>query len=653
MRHSLLRWLAPLCLALVVVLAESVRVVTAAKPTPLSPERLQAVAAMLPAKPVGIGRPINDRAAWQEVARRPEMKHIVGAAEQLLAEPIPELTEELYLDYSRTGVRHRCERVQRARHDRVVTLTMAECIENRGRFLPALEEAIRAVCAERSWLWPAHDYGQQTFYGRGMLVDLHSAATSWNLATSAYWLGDKLTPEVRSLIASEMERRTLAPYESYLNDGAPKLRWMTCTNNWNAVCLAGVTGTALATVESPERRATYVVAAETYIQNFFRGFTPDGYCSEGVGYYNYGFGHFVLLSETLLQATAGRVDLFAGPHVRQIARFGPRMEIISGIYPPFADCSPQARPNPALLAYLSHRFDFGWKEIERQAATAEARPRSLFELGIEAFPTFVGQVKATPTRPASCPVSDADATAETPLREWFADAGVLICRPAGMRASVMGVALKGGHNAEHHNHNDLGSFVVAWRGATPLVDPGAEVYTARTFSSKRYDSKLLNSYGHAVPLVAGQLQRTGREAAARILKTEFTDAQDTLVMDLTSAYAVKELKQLQRTFRFSRQGDGQLTVIDEVEFDSPQSFGTALITFSPERKILDRAIVIGSGRDALRIAIDAGAAEIKISQNEIEEDIHGKVLPVRFGIDLAKPATRAQIRLTIQPDAGA
>jgi hypothetical protein len=185
------------------------------------------------------------------------------------------------------------------------------------------------------------------------------------------------------------------------------------------------------------------------------------------------------------------------------------------------------------------------------------------------------------------------------------------------------------------------------------VDPGAEVYTARTFSSKRYDSKLLNSYGHAVPLVAGQLQRTGREAAARILKTEFTDAQDTLVMDLTSAYAVKELKQLQRTFRFSRQGDGQLTVIDEVEFDSPQSFGTALITFSPERKILDRAIVFGSGRDALRIAIDAGAAEIKISQNEIEEDIHGKVLPVRFGIDLAKPATRAQIRLTIQPDAGA
>ena len=36
----------------------------------------------------------------------------------------------------------------------------------------------------------------------------------------------------------------------------------------------------------------------------------------------------------------------------------------------------------------------------------------------------------------------------------------------------LGVALKGGHNAEHHNHNDVGSYVVALAGTTPLLDPG-------------------------------------------------------------------------------------------------------------------------------------------------------------------------------------
>jgi hypothetical protein len=63
----------------------------------------------------------------------------------------------------------------------------------------------------------------------------------------------------------------------------------------------------------------------------------------------------------------------------------------------------------------------------------------------------------------------------------------------------------------------VGSFVVAVAGDTPLLDPGSEVYTARTFSARRYESQVLNSYGHPVPLVAGQLQRTGRKAEARVL----------------------------------------------------------------------------------------------------------------------------------------
>ena len=57
--------------------------------------------------------------------------------------------------------------------------------------------------------------------------------------------------------------------------------------------------------------------------------------------------------------------------------------------------------------------------------------------------------------------------------------------------------MKGGHNAEQHNHNDVGSFIVALGHSTPLVDPGAEVYTGRTFSRRRYDSNVLNSFGHS------------------------------------------------------------------------------------------------------------------------------------------------------------
>jgi type I restriction enzyme M protein len=87
--------------------------------------------------------------------------------------------------------------------------------------------------------------------------------------------------------------------------------WHVGTSNWNAVCTAGVVGAALAAVESRKDRAVYVAAAERSMEFFLSGFTDDGYCSEGMGYWNYGFGHFVMLSETLVQATGGKLDLLA------------------------------------------------------------------------------------------------------------------------------------------------------------------------------------------------------------------------------------------------------------------------------------------------------------------------------------------------------
>ena len=95
---------------------------------------------------------------------------------------------------------------------------------------------------------------------------------------------------------------------------------------------------------------------------------------------------------------------------------------------------------------------------------------------------------------------------------------------------------------------------------------------ARTFSAHRYDSKVLSSYGHAVPVISGQLQRTGREAKARVLRAEFSDPEDTLVLDLRSAYALPELERLERTFVYHRVAPASLTVRDEVVFTSPRPF---------------------------------------------------------------------------------
>ncbi|HYW80330.1 MAG TPA: heparinase II/III family protein, partial [Thermoguttaceae bacterium] len=319
-------------------------------------------------------------------------------------------------------------------------------------------------------------------------------------------------------------------------------------------------------------------------------------------------------------------------------QFGRRMEIAPGLYPAFADCSVGTRPSTPLMALLSRRFGLGLDAIERDGLLLEVGPTSaLFELGVYGFANSATAI------PAATP------TVGHPLRDWYTDAQILICRPAPEQTDAMAVAIKGGHNNEHHNHNDVGSYLVVLGGDAPLVDPGAEIYTARTFSSRRYESDVLNSFGHPVPLVAGQMQRPGRQAAGKILQTEFTDQTDTIAIDLRAAYDVDALTKLQRTFVFDRKTTGRLTVTDEVAFDSPQAFGTALITFSQWKQLDDNRLQIGEGPSAAEVTIATDGQPYRIEPTEIQEDVRGGRIPTRLAIDLVEPTEKARITISIIP----
>jgi len=132
-------------------------------PGKVQPEQVRTVSMMLSEGRSGLGRPIGDRAAWEALARTTPFETVVSEATRLLETPLSAQPDELYLDYSRTGNRVRWEEVARNRRGRVRVLVLAECLENRGRFLPALAEVVRAVCAERTWVMLAHDQRQRQY----------------------------------------------------------------------------------------------------------------------------------------------------------------------------------------------------------------------------------------------------------------------------------------------------------------------------------------------------------------------------------------------------------------------------------------------------------------------------------------------------------
>ncbi len=598
--------------------------------------RVAEIATYVGADTYGATPGIEHRDFWRRVGQSRLYRSEIRSAEQITEQPFTSLPDELYLEYSKVGNRSRYEKVFFAKLDAFRSLVVAECIEDRGRFIEAIQQAISSYAAEKTWVLPAHDSGNENFEGRQITIDLFASEVACELANADHILGTRLSDAARSLVRAEIKRRILDPYTRMVTTGKPGMWWLTGTNNWNAVCLANVTGTALALLEQPRDKAFYIATAEKYIGYFLTGFTDDGYCSEGIGYWNYGYGCFVRLGHMLDGVTAGKVNLFALAKAKNAGLFARRMEITPGQYPAFADCPVGSEPSRNIMSYVTRRYQLPPTTWELSGYSAV---RWLDEFGVFSF--------AFQQRTGETPVF------ESAKHDWFDDAGILICRGAQTPAGVpVGVALKGGHNAEHHNHNDVGSYVYCVGDEMTLVDPGSEVYTRRTFSGQRYESGVLNSLGHPVPRVAGRLQRTGRSAAATDLTLDVTDSVDTYEMDLTSAYSVPSLKQLRRTFVFSR-GEATLTVTDSVKFDAPQQFGTAIITFDTWHKLDEFRLRVGNGKTAVIVQIDSAGMPVKIDATTIDENVRGGKKPTRVGIDLAEPVREATVKLTIAPAGGA
>ena len=225
----------------------------------------------------------------------------------------------------------------------------------------------------------------------------------------------------------------------------------------------------------------------------------------------------------------------------------------------------------------------------------------------------------------------------------------MIGRPTSRKECRLAAAMKGGNNAEQHNHNDVGSYLVVVDGRAVLIDPGSEVYTRRTFSERRYESKVLNSFGHPVPIVAGKLQRPGPDARGRVLEMQFADSAETLVLDIKSAYDVPEIEKLERTFVYSREEEGSLTVTDEVVFSQPRTFGTALVTFGTWRPELPGGLTIEDGGGAVNVEIHCDGGEIAVQAEEIHEDLLAKRTPTRIGLNFKEPIKSGRISVVITP----
>lgn len=593
----------------------------------LKPARIAEIAAWLPEKPAGAGLPASQRVAWDALANTPDAKAVIRKAEAYAKEPIPEVLDELYLQYTQNGNRTNYQEPYFKRTTMLEAFALAECYENKGRFIPHVEKMIDAIVKERSWVMPAHDPGLTNFNGTALYGDLGACHRAEDLAHVDWFLQDKIKPELRQAIRREFKRRILDTYLSIIRDGkiVAGQWWTISSNNWNAVCTNCVVTASMVFLEDRNERAEILAAAEESVKYFYKGFTSDGYCSEGVSYWSYGFGNFLKLAETVFDVTGGKMNIYEDDQVvRKACEYARNIMIDDGLAPAYADCGVGARPDVNSLYIIQHRYpDAVLKRVEKPRFLS-----SMSFISILGFKDYSKLDAAVPEQPV------------WPLRSYFDEAGILICRDNDAKKGHFGAAIKGGHNAEFHNHNDVGSYVIAFNGAGYVIDPGGEEYTKRTFSQERYVSNVLNSFGHNVPVVAGKLQSTGRAAKGVISGENFTDESDTIYIDMKSCYNVPELQKLTRKFTFDRK-NRVVIVQDEVKFSSPQSFVDAIVTASSNLKRSDACVDFYNEKGAIQAEIDVKGAGWKLVPEHISNP--GRVSPDRFGIVLDKPVTEAVV----------
>ncbi len=490
---------------------------------------------------------LADRAAWTGLPADTRSKLVAGG-ETVLKQPWAVLPATLFLEFARNGNRSRFEREIRTRRERLTALVLAECVEGKGRFLDEIGNGIWLQCEETFWGYPAHLSLQKD--GPGLpevtepVIDLFAAEASALLAWTDYLLGaslDKVHPKVRTRLHHEVIRRVQTPFLARNDFWWMGLEANRAMNNWTPWIVSNCLASTLLIEADPKLRAEVAEKSVRCLDRFLDSYHDDGGCDEGPGYWGHAGGSLFDNLEMLHSASDGKLNGFDVPLVAEMGRYMYRVQIADDWFVNFADASARTVPDWTLL----YRFGRRINDPKLQAMGADVWRRHPETVGTNLWrvlPSLFGVDDLRKTPPAQA----------LPRESWLSGIQVLTARSQEGSAKGLFLAAQGGHNAESHNHNDVGNFMVFVDGKPAIIDVGVETYSAKTFSPKRYEIWTMQSGYHNCPTVNGVMQGAGRQFEAT--SVAFSGGSTTeLALDLGKAYPAQAgIESWRRTLRLDR-----------------------------------------------------------------------------------------------------
>lgn len=575
---------------------------------------------------------IDERPYWDSLARTAEGQRYLAAARELVVkEPEIPITDEIYRRANKEGNRA----IYKPRYYRTMDclehFIIAECIENKGAFLDQIDVYSRAIMSMKSWLHPNHDDAQNSVLeGKRVAIDLGARKFGLVLALADVVLGDRLSEELSTEINKQLRYRITDSYLQSCTEDKPKSNsWIRATSNWNSVCTSGSLFTIMLTSESVEERTIAMACAINSMKFYLSGFGEDGYCSEGTGYWSYGFGHYLYLAEIFFDYTDGLINLFEFDNpekLRRVASFPRDFQVREGkFYAPFADGVTSVATDSDNFGYLLAAKYYG-AEKPHYFKPDEAVYQVIGWGDAQNFVDTSGKIEPLPSV------------------TYFDDFGIVISR--GAAATPLTIAIKAGHNAENHNHSDVGSYYIVMGDETVAGDIGAPSYVAGAFN---HDNPARSSWGHPVPRIAGKLQSNGLEFCGEVTSTDFSEGKDVAVLNILPAYEIEGLELLERTMTNTKADKGQITISDSFKSATPMEFGTAVMV-NVDYKIQGNKIILNTGSHKVCVEVEATGGEVKITDEWVPvEKLRTGRKSYRIGIDFTEPLTEGTISVKYTP----
>ena len=490
-------------------------------------------------------------AFWRDSIPTEMRQSYISYGNQYAGKPWTVLPWTVFAENKITGNRVNYEGLCFEKRRQLAALVMAEIMEGRGRFISDIINGLGSFCEETWWGIPAH-YSKPIPLTELQEVDLFNAETAGLVVWTRYMLEKQLDVFSSALcqrIDREIERRILQPAVE------KDYWWKTAGMNWNPWICSNWLACVLICEKDEARKAEAIRQIRQATRAFIDAYPEDGGCDEGPGYWDRAAASMFEILR-LLPDDANFSGMFG--KIQRMAAYAYKTYIGNDYCVCFADAHENKAAQQVNIVYpfglwLNDQTMRAFGAYLGQRKQVLSNPAALFDksgnfptLGRELF--FLRHIREFMAEQPHEPL----------LKDvWLPDLQIMTARRGNLY-----VAMKGGHNGESHNHNDVGSFIVYSNSEPLFIDPAVGEYTAQTFGKGRYDIWTMQSQFHNLPQINGVDQKDGKSFAAKVVSHK----NGQLTLDIAAAYpneaAVKSWK---RTVSARATG---ISVVEDYELDA-------------------------------------------------------------------------------------